>query len=103
MLASGGIPRSKGTSTMTKFKNAIRLTLTKTLFAGLVATSIFSAPLQAHENRAADRRAEQSMGAVVPRTEGSQRLAWPYAHLHASAPSDQPGGICDHGDDAMIC
>lgn len=86
---------------MTAFKNPITLVLSRTLSTALVVTAIFSTPLQARESRAAGRHAEQSVGVIAPRIGGERWFAAP--HGPAPAPSDQPGGICDRGDDPMIC
>ena len=88
---------------MTRFKNSIRSVLSRALLTGLVTAAIFSTPVQAHEHRAGDRRAEQSMGASVPRVTGSRSTATQAYHAFASAPSEQPDGVCDHGDNPMIC
>lgn len=87
---------------MTPFKNPIASVLSKALLTGLVVTAIFSAPLQAREHRTGDRHAEQSVGASS-RFEGDRSIAAPAYHAFASVPSDQPGGVCDRGDNPMIC
>jgi hypothetical protein len=88
---------------MTAFKKPISSALSKILLTGLVATALFSTPAQAHENHAWNRRAEQSVASSIPRTKGDRWFAAPAVHAHAPAPSDQPGGVCDLGDDPMIC
>lgn len=88
---------------MITFNNPITSVLSRTLLTGLVATVIFSAPLQAHENHARDRRTEQSVASTMPRIKGDRSFAAPAAHARALLPSDQPGGVCDLGDDPMIC
>ncbi|MGD4150946.1 hypothetical protein QT608_22585 [Xanthomonas citri pv. citri] len=90
---------------MTKFQNPIGAVLSRVLLAGLVVTAILSTPLQAHENRASDRHTKQSVGSSIPRIEGEgeQSIAAPAHHAFARLPSEQPGGVCDHGDDPMVC
>lgn len=88
---------------MTTFKNPIGSVLSKALLTGLVVTTIFTTPLQARENRASDRQTEQSVGSSIPRIEGDGWIAPPAPNAFAPVPSDQPGGVCDHGDNPMIC
>ena len=88
---------------MTTFRKLIRPALSSALLSGLVVTAIFTTPLQARESRAADRQTEQSMGSTIPRMERDRSIAVPAHHAFAPMPSDQPDGVCDHGDDPMIC
>lgn len=88
---------------MTTFRKSIGPVLSRALLAGLVVTAIFTTPLQAHESRAGDRQAEQSVGSTIPRIARDRSIAAPAHHAFAPVPSDQPGGVCDHGDDPMIC
>lgn len=88
---------------MTSFRNPIGLVLSKALLTGLVVTTISGTPLVASEHRASDRRAEQSVGAGIPRIEGDRSSAALASHAFAPAPSERPGGVCDHGDNPMIC
>ena len=88
---------------MTKFRELIGPVLSKALLAGLVVTAMFTSPLQARESRAGDRQAEQSVGSTIPRIEPGRSIASPAHHAFAPAPSNQPDGVCDHGDDPMIC
>jgi hypothetical protein len=39
----------------------------------------------------------------IPSIEDDRSIAAPAHHAFAPAPSEQPGGVCDHGDDPMIC
>ena len=82
---------------MTTFKISIGSTLLKALSAGLVVGAIFTTPIEAHESRAIDRHTGQSAGP------GVSRDWWPARSALASQPSRQPGGVCDAGDDPMIC
>jgi hypothetical protein len=77
--------------------------LLKALLTGLVVTAISGAPLQAREHHASDRHAEQSVGFSIRRIESDRPIAVPAYHAFAPAPSEQPGGVCDHGDNPMIC
>jgi len=84
-------------------QNPFGSALSKALLAGLVVTAIFTTPLQAHENRAVDRHTEQSVGSSIPRIEGERPIATPAYHAFAPMPAEQPDGVCDHGDNPMIC
>ncbi|MBW7971443.1 hypothetical protein HYH08_18510 [Bradyrhizobium sp. BR 10289] len=70
---------------------------------GLIVTAISSTPLQAREHRTGERHAERSMRSSIPRIAGERWFAAPVASAPEAAPADQPGGVCDHGDDPMIC
>jgi len=100
-LASRGIIQSKGTATMTPFRNPS--ILSRALLAGLLVTTIFSAPLQARENHAGDRHIEQSVGASILRIEGARPIAAPAHNAFAPVPLEQTEGVCDHGDNPMVC
>jgi len=86
---------------MTPFRNPS--VLSGALLAGLLVTAIFSAPLQACESRAGDRNTEQSAGASILHIEGARPIAAPAHNAFAPVPSEQPEGVCDHGDNPMIC
>lgn len=88
---------------MTSFRNPMRSVLFKALLTGLVVTAISGTPLQAREHHASDRHAEHSVGSNISRIEGDRSIATPAYHAFAPAPSEQPGGVCDHGDNPMIC
>ena len=88
---------------MTPFRNPIWSALSRTLLTGLVVTAIFSTPLQAREHSASDRHAEESVRSSIPRFERDQPVAAPAYNAFAPAPAEQPDGVCDHGDDPMIC
>ena len=88
---------------MMTFRKSVGPVLSRVLLAGLVVTAIFTTPLQARESRAGDRQTEQSLGSTIPRTERDRSIAAPAHHAFAPAPSNQPDGVCDHGDDPMIC
>ena len=88
---------------MTTFGKLIGPVLAKALLAALVVTATFATPLQARESRAGDRQTEQSVGSTIPRIERDRSFAVPAHHAFAPMSSDQPDGVCDHGDDPMIC
>jgi len=88
---------------MTTFRNSTLSVLSRALLAGLVVTAIFSTPLQARENRAGDRHTERSVGSSISRIEGERSIATPAYHAFAPVPPDQSDGVCDHGDNPMIC
>jgi hypothetical protein len=88
---------------MTSFRNPIGSVLFKALLTGLAVTTISGTPLQASEHRASDRHVEQSVASRIPRIEGDQSSAAPAYHAFAPVPSEQPSGVCDHGDNPMIC
>ena len=88
---------------MMTFRKLIGPVLSNALLAALVVTATFTTPLQARESRVGDRQTEQSVGSTIPRIERDWSIAAPAHHAFAPAPSDQPDGVCDHGDDPMIC
>ena len=88
---------------MTTFRKLIGPVLSRALLAGLVVTAIFTTPLQARASRAGDRQTEQSVGSTIPRIAHDRSFTVPAHHAFAPMPSDQPDGVCDHGDDPMIC
>ena len=88
---------------MMTFGKLIGPVLSKALLATLVVTATFTTPLQARESRAGDRQTEQSVGSTIPRIERDRSIAAPAHYAFAPMPSDQPDGVCDHGDDPMIC
>lgn len=102
LLPREGTPSRKD-ATMTLFRNPIRSALSKTLLAGLVVAAIFSTPLQAREHSASDRHAEESVRSSVPRFERDRPIVAPSHNAFAPAPSEQPDGVCDHGDNPMVC
>jgi len=77
--------------------------LSRALLAGLLVTTIFSAPLQARESRAGDRNTEQGVGSSILHIEGARPTAAPAHNAFAPVPSEQMEGVCDHGDNPMVC
>jgi hypothetical protein len=43
------------------------------------------------------------VGSSIPRIEGERSIAAPAHHAFAPVPSEQPDGVCDHGDNPMVC
>ena len=84
-------------------QNSHRVGAVQALLTGLVVTTISGSPLEASEHRASDRHVEQSVESSIPRIEGDQSSAALAYHAFAPAPSDRPDGVCDHGDNPMIC
>lgn len=76
----------------------------KILSAGLVATAMLTTAASARENSMKIRHAEERAhhADVFPFAGRPWTLA-PPAGSYTQAPSEQPGGICDHGDDPQIC
>jgi hypothetical protein len=73
------------------------MTMLKILSAGLIATAMFTTAASARETYTNQRHIpERAHHASV----------FPFARsfgAYTAAPSEQPGGICDHGDDPQIC
>ena len=77
------------------------------LSAGLVAATMLATPALAHETSPARR--------YVPRNGHASAAPadhWLFSHARMPAPSaaksdlsprNQPGGVCDHGDNPQIC
>ena len=80
------------------------MTTIKLLSAGLIAIAMLTTSAVAHENSMAGRY-------VLPKANASANStpdAWIYSHTRIAgesktAPQNQPGGVCDHGDNPAIC
>jgi hypothetical protein len=77
----------------------------KILSAGLIATAMFTTAASARENptnegHAAERAQHAS---VLPFADGAGRLWMAAPSVGTAEPSEQPGGICDDGDNPQIC
>jgi len=82
------------------------MTTLKILSAGLVTFAMFATAASAQENSISERHAaERAHASVVPLSQGSTSHLWMLAPPAGAntMPTDQPGGICDHGDDPQIC
>jgi hypothetical protein len=80
------------------------MTTIKHISAGLIALAMFTTSAVAHENSLAERhvvlRGNASAHSSTGRSIYSQiRIAGETN----TAPRDQPGGICDHGDNPAVC
>ena len=92
---------------MAVFTRHVRSLLSKALLTGLVVASMYAPPLQARESRAIDRHTAQGVGPGVfhgdRRNEAHGWIPVPAAGAMMPAPSNHPGGVCDWGDNPMIC
>ena len=81
------------------------MTTIKCLLAASIAVGLFAMPAAAHESATAKRSAVMNgrvSGSGSDWTYGSARISAPHALL--SMPyREESGGICDHGDNPMIC
>ena len=80
------------------------MTTIKLLSAGLIVIAMLTTSAVAHENSIAGRHVVLKGNANAYSTTGS----WIYSHTRTAgesdtAPQNQPGGICDHGDNPAIC
>lgn len=77
----------------------------KQVAAALTALAMLTTPAMAHETPAAGPSAFVKGHATVGShgSSGPPRMAAPYFGESEALPRDQPGGVCDHGDNAMIC
>ena len=89
--------------TITKFALAALLMLgvASAAQAGVVRGSAISA-VKAQENRDAAQRVRSSVSRTDRRIEGRRLILGPASAL-TPAPSNRPGGVCDWGDNAMMC
>jgi hypothetical protein len=73
------------------------MTMLKILSAGLIATAMFTTAASARETYSNQRHITDRAhhASVVP-------FARPFG-AYTGAPKEQPGGICDFGDNPMIC
>ncbi|TYO66312.1 hypothetical protein FXV83_12360 [Bradyrhizobium hipponense] len=73
------------------------MTMLKILSAGLIATAMFTTAASARETYANQRHITERAhhAGVLP-------FAEPFG-AYSAAPSEQPDGICDHGDNPEIC
>ena len=73
------------------------MTKLKILSAGLIATAMFTTAASARETYTNQRHITERAhhASVFP-------FARPFG-AYTAAPSEQPGGVCDHGDNPQIC
>jgi hypothetical protein len=83
------------------------MTPIKLLSAGLIAAAMLATPAMAHENRLAKRhvseRANASASLTSRYTDRHVRIIAPRVRALPAAPEYGPGGVCDVGDNPMIC
>jgi hypothetical protein len=83
------------------------MTPLKLFSAGLIAVAMLTTSAVAQETSAAERYLARTHHASAAPADH-----WLYSRARMPAPSatesglssqDEPGGVCDHGDDAQIC
>jgi hypothetical protein len=83
------------------------MTPIKLLSIGLVAATTLATPAMAHDNDFARRHVSENANASASLIDGYTdhhvQLPELRAHALATAPGDEPGGVCDVGDNPMIC
>jgi hypothetical protein len=86
------------------------MTMLRILSVGLIATAMLATVASARENAMNGRHAVEHAhrGSSFPFADGIgiDRHPWmsrPAVGAYSTTPSDQPGGICDHGDNPQIC
>jgi hypothetical protein len=83
------------------------MTTTKLLSAGLIAAFIFTISADAHENSVTEPHVVTKGNARAFSTghwlNRNARIPTPHASELAAPPDDEPGGVCDEGDDPRIC
>ena len=80
------------------------MTTIKFLSAGLIAIATLTTPAVAHENSIAGRHVVLKSNASANSSTGR----WIYSRTSVAeesnkAPHNQPGGVCDNGDNPAIC
>lgn len=78
------------------------------LSVGLIAAAMFTTAASARENPMSERLAAGRIhhAGAVPFEGSTAGRLWgpvPFVGAYTATPSEQPGGICDHGDDPQIC
>ena len=84
------------------------MTMLKILSAGLIASAMFTMAASAYETPSHERHvgehAHHAGGSpFADGFDGHPLLSAPNVGAFTKTPSEQPGGICDHGDDPQIC
>lgn len=82
------------------------MTILKILSIGLIASAMFGTSAGAQENSFYRRHAMERAhhASIFPAQGATGGFGMPSLSTGASQePSEQPGGICDHGDDPEIC
>ena len=81
--------------------------LLKILSTGLIVSAVSTTSLLARENCENNRHAVRSVRLSASRThrriDGRRWIPAPAASASTTTPSNQPGGVCDVGDNPRIC
>ena len=80
------------------------MTTIKFLSAGLIAIAMLTTPAAAHEHSIVGRHVVLKANASANSSTGR----WIYSRTSiagesSTAPQNQPGGVCDNGDNPAIC
>ena len=75
----------------------------KHVAADLVALAMLTTSAMAHDVPAAGSYAFMKGHAAAGHWSGGPRMAAQRFGETEALPQDQPGGVCDHGDNPMIC
>lgn len=80
------------------------MTTIKHVAAGLLALGMLTTSAMAREAPLGPYAFAKEHAATVGRGgDGTARMAVPRFGEFETLPRDQPGDVCDHGDNAMIC
>lgn len=84
------------------------MTMLKILSAGLITIAMFTTAVSARENPMNGGYAAEHThhASVDPFAEGATSRLWtlaPPVAGYTQTPSEQPGGVCDDGDNPQIC
>lgn len=79
------------------------MTMLKILSAGLIATAMLTTAASARKNLMNERHNAQHADHAGQSTTGRLWMLEPPAGAYTETPTEQPGGICDHGDNPQIC
>jgi hypothetical protein len=75
----------------------------KLFSTGLIAVAMLTTSAMAHESPAGDRYFAWKHHASAAPADSHARMPAPFAAESNLSSGDQPGGVCDHGDDPQIC
>ena len=83
------------------------MTTIKLLSAGLIAAVMFTISAAAHENPVTEphvvTKGDASASSTGDWIRSNARIVTPQGGKLATPPSNEPGGVCNFGDNAMIC
>ncbi|MBR0692938.1 hypothetical protein [Bradyrhizobium lablabi] len=79
------------------------MTTIKFVSAGLIAIAMFTTSAVAHENFVTERHVarQDSVGTFLTGRRAYNHVRMPTASVTSSR--NEPGGVCDEGDNPMIC